>query len=123
MVTSVMQVQVTCCVFLTTSLLDMSGDFDPCECIYNHETSMQRLLTMLRQSQAYCNDVICQSDLSNPFASQSDSQISSSFFVFFAWILVIASVLAFRTCRQGSASGSDKPGPAGNNDPEPPTIY
>lgn len=97
--------------FPTALILDMADDFDPCECIYNHETSMRRLLTMLRQSQAYCNDVVCQSEQSSPLMNQSNSSIPASFFVFFAWILAVVGVLAFRAFRQGSASGSNKPGP------------
>ncbi|VDK38793.1 unnamed protein product [Taenia asiatica] len=100
----------------------MADDFDPCECIYNHETSMQRLLTMLRQSQAYCNDVVCQSDQSSWIMNQSNSSIPASFLIF-AWILAAVGALAFRAFRQRNASGSDKPDPPENNDPEPPTIY
>jgi len=33
--------------------------FDPCECIFNHEMAMRRLLSLLRQSQSYCTDNEC----------------------------------------------------------------
>ncbi|XP_043788402.1 small integral membrane protein 14 [Apis laboriosa] len=33
--------------------------FDLCECIWNHEFAMQRLLSILRQSQNYCTDNEC----------------------------------------------------------------
>jgi len=45
------------------------GDFDPCECIFNHEMAMRRLLSLLRQSQAYCTDSECMQ------VSQNDSQV------------------------------------------------
>ena len=35
------------------------GGFDPCECIFNHEMAMRRLLSLLRQSQSYCTDNEC----------------------------------------------------------------
>ncbi len=35
------------------------GDFDPCECIFNHEMAMRRLLSLLRGSQSYCTDNEC----------------------------------------------------------------
>ena len=35
------------------------GGFDPCECIFNHEMAMRRLLSLLRQSQSYCTENEC----------------------------------------------------------------
>ncbi|KDR20087.1 hypothetical protein L798_05482 [Zootermopsis nevadensis] len=35
------------------------GDEGPCEWIWNHEMTMRRLLSLLRQSQAYCTDSEC----------------------------------------------------------------
>ena len=35
------------------------GGFDPCECIFNHEMAMRRLLSRLRSSQSYCTDNEC----------------------------------------------------------------
>jgi len=32
---------------------------DPCECIFNHEAMMRRLLTLLRDNQADCTDSDC----------------------------------------------------------------
>ena len=43
------------------------GSFDPCECIFNHEMAMRRLLSLLRSSQAACTDNECfQDGLSGP---------------------------------------------------------
>ena len=38
------------------------GGFDPCECIFNHEMAMRRLLSLLRSSQSYCTDNECFQD-------------------------------------------------------------
>ena len=38
------------------------GGFDPCECIFNHEMAMRRLLSLLRSSQAHCTDNECFQD-------------------------------------------------------------
>ncbi|CAA87095.2 Small integral membrane protein 14 [Caenorhabditis elegans] len=35
---------------------------DPCECFFDHESAMQRLLAMLRNSQADCTDTGCDND-------------------------------------------------------------
>lgn len=92
----------------------MSGDdFDPCECIFNHESSMQRLLNMLRQSQGYCNDVVCQTDSVNPLAGNSsgDGGIPVGFVLVFAWLLVTLGLFAFRNT--GINNGDNKPRPSG----------
>ncbi|PAA66179.1 hypothetical protein BOX15_Mlig021994g1 [Macrostomum lignano] len=39
------------------------GGFDPCECLYGHESAMQRLLNLLRHAQAQCTDTDC---ITNP---------------------------------------------------------
>lgn len=33
--------------------------FDLCECLWNHDMAMRRLLSILRQTQAYCTDNEC----------------------------------------------------------------
>jgi len=40
----------------------MADGFDPCECIFNHEMAMRRLLSLLRSSQSYCTDEECLQD-------------------------------------------------------------
>jgi hypothetical protein len=40
-------------------MADGAGGFDPCECIFNHEMAMRRLLSLLRQSQSYCTEEEC----------------------------------------------------------------
>merc|ERR1712080_555332 len=38
------------------------GSWDPCECIFNHEMAMRRLLSLLRNSQSACTDSECFTD-------------------------------------------------------------
>merc|ERR1712203_1087304 len=38
------------------------GGWDPCECIFNHEMAMRRLLSLLRSSQSTCTDNECFTD-------------------------------------------------------------
>merc|ERR1712088_1079617 len=38
------------------------GGWDPCECIFNHEMAMRRLLSLLRNSQSTCTDNECFTD-------------------------------------------------------------
>ncbi|VUZ50699.1 unnamed protein product [Hymenolepis diminuta] len=85
----------------------MTDNFDPCECIYNHESNMQRLLNMLRQSQTYCNDVMCQADPSSSLADQGDSSLTTPLLVMCAWAIAMAGVYAYRTFR--SVQGVRKP--------------
>uniref|UniRef100_U5EMY2 Small integral membrane protein 14 n=1 Tax=Corethrella appendiculata TaxID=1370023 RepID=U5EMY2_9DIPT len=37
----------------------MGDEFDACACIWNHELAMRRLLSILRNGQAYCTDNEC----------------------------------------------------------------
>ncbi|KAK6026033.1 hypothetical protein OSTOST_08047 [Ostertagia ostertagi] len=53
-----------------TSSLGM-GD-DPCECLFNHEAAMRRLLSLLRDTQDYCTDSECLTD-GGPTAIASNS--------------------------------------------------
>merc|ERR1711981_743361 len=81
------------------------GGWDPCECIFNHEMAMRRLLSLLRQSQAYCTDSECTQDgLPGPPQGAGDS---SFFLMMMAWM-----VLAFVMCLLRPSSmrrGDQKP--------------
>lgn len=83
----------------------MGDNFDPCECIYNHESNMQRLLNMLRQSQRYCNDIMCQTDPSNPLTDQSGSSLATPVLFMATWAVAMAGVYAYRYFRNGQGSG------------------
>ncbi|EEB12394.1 conserved hypothetical protein [Pediculus humanus corporis] len=64
--------------------MDGNG-FDPCECIWNHNMAMRRLLSILRQSQAYCTDNECLNELPG---SNIDSPEQNFFFVAAFWFLI-----------------------------------
>uniref|UniRef100_A0A0X3NW77 Small integral membrane protein 14 n=1 Tax=Schistocephalus solidus TaxID=70667 RepID=A0A0X3NW77_SCHSO len=100
-------------------MADESG-FDPCECIFNHESSMQRLLNMLRQSQAYCSDVSCTNDM-NEIRQGDAGGMSMVFGLLFAWVMITFSMIIYRTTQRG-VGGSDKPDRSHNMDPEPPAL-
>nr|CDS31729.1 Uncharacterised protein family CD034 YQF4 [Hymenolepis microstoma] len=82
---------------------------------------MQRLLNMLRQSQSYCNDVMCQTDPSSPLADQSDNSFTTPVLVMCAWAVAMAGVYAYRTFR--NAQGLGKPERFEDDDSEPPSTY
>ncbi|XP_064619675.1 small integral membrane protein 14-like [Lineus longissimus] len=95
------------------------SDFDPCECIWNHEHAMQRLLNLLRNSQSYCTDNSCPQDLPGPQGSPEDGGLNVMM-IMVAW-LVIASVL-FIMRPNSMRNNNEKPRPSqnGSNPPPPP---
>ncbi|KAL5110737.1 hypothetical protein TcWFU_007936 [Taenia crassiceps] len=86
-------------------------------CLVAREAAVLPCLDLLCCS--FKNTAICKWQM---ILIHSGGSISASF-VFFAWILAVFGVLAFRALRQDSACGAKKPGSAENDDPEPPTIY
>nr|VZI52394.1 unnamed protein product [Spirometra erinaceieuropaei] len=96
------------------------GGFDPCECIFNHESSMQRLLNMLRQSQAYCSDVSCTNDM-NELRQGDAGGMSMVFGLLFAWILITFSMFVYRATQRG-VGDANKPDRSHNPEPEPPAL-
>ncbi|TRY72118.1 hypothetical protein TCAL_00278 [Tigriopus californicus] len=113
------------------------GGFDPCECIFNHEMAMRRLLSLLRQSQSYCTDNECLQDggLPGPTPGVGGGLGGDGSFLMMtmAWMFV-AMVLFFlrpnslrhdagpnKPGSRGS-DGDDHPGASGSNDPEPPAV-
>ncbi|XP_015594315.1 small integral membrane protein 14 isoform X1 [Cephus cinctus] len=100
--------------------------FDPCECIWSHELAMQRLLSILRQTQAYCTDNECLnlSRLPGP----RNGLPSSDFFLMCMTFGIIALMYALRprSLRQERAEGSktrnNGGGPNGDPPAPPPTA-
>jgi len=100
------------------------GGFDPCECIFNHEMAMRRLLSLLRQSQSYCTDNEC-TDGSLPGPSESGP--SDSFLMMtMIWAVLAIVLYLFRPSslrNQGDQKPSQPPGGNGGpRDPEPPAV-
>merc|ERR1711899_247145 len=70
------------------------GGFDPCECIFNHEMAMRRLLSLLRQSQSYCTDNECAQDgLPGPTEGNGDNTF---FMMAMAWVVLAMFLYLFR---------------------------
>jgi hypothetical protein len=77
------------------------GDFDPCECIniLNHEGRMQRLISMLRNSQSSCTDSECDGigPLGNPGAANDTTMTMWTFMI--GWILMAVVLYFMRPSR------------------------
>ena len=64
------------------------GGFDPCECIFNHEMAMRRLLSLLRSSQSYCTDNECLQDgLPGPGQAQGKLCLVLSGHLYYVFLL------------------------------------
>ncbi|XP_050433031.1 uncharacterized protein C34C12.4 [Adelges cooleyi] len=103
------------------------SDNDPCECFWNHELSMQRLISLLRQSQSACTDIDCLDPvqrLDTPGASNGED---TNFILLTGVWVIVALVLYFmrpnraRTQEEETKKlqfgGTDN---GGSNDPPPP---
>jgi len=100
------------------------GDFDPCECIFNHEMAMRRLLSLLRQSQGYCTDNECfQDGLPGPENAQG---ADSSFMMFAGLWMMMAFVMYLMRPQsmrnRGDAKPQGPPGGGSSRDPDPPGV-
>jgi len=103
------------------------GGWDPCECIFNHEMAMRRLLSLLRSSQSTCTDNECFTDgLPGPNAAGGDGDPSGGFMMMaMAW-MVMAMMMYFMRPNSLRGEPQGKPqGPpnGGNQDPrDPPAV-
>ncbi|CAH1711846.1 uncharacterized protein C34C12.4 [Aphis gossypii] len=108
------------------------SDNDPCECFWNHELSMQRLLSLLRQSQSACTDIDCLEPvqrLDGPLSSNSED---TNFILLTGIWVVMALVLYFmrpnqprtqeETIKKLPFGGSDNSGPDDPPSPPPPSM-
>jgi len=100
------------------------GDFDPCECIWNHEHAMQRLLNLLRNSQGTCTDNECVQDMPGPNGELNAGGMGMTMMMMMGW-LVVATALFLMRPNSLRRTGLEKPanpdnGNGGGNDPPPP---
>ncbi|XP_043512433.1 small integral membrane protein 14 [Frieseomelitta varia] len=101
---------------------------DLCECIWSHEFAMQRLLSILRQSQSYCTDNECFSISQLP--GPRDDPLPSNFFMTILLVIAFAILMyAFRpnSLRSNSRQSSndtvkdrDNERDSNNDPPAPP---
>lgn len=94
----------------------MADGFDPCECVWNHEHAMQRLINLLRNTQSYCTDNECLTDLPGSNTAP-DGGFSSMMLMMLGW-LVVATCLYL--LRPNSLRNQGDMKPSRNNDPSPP---
>lgn len=95
-----------------------TGDgFNPCECIWNHEMAMRRLLNVLRNTQALCTDTECFETGSTP--PPRNAQPENLYFMTFL-IAVALFLYFFRATRQSSETIT-KPVNRNNSNDTPPT--
>ncbi|XP_069695065.1 small integral membrane protein 14 [Periplaneta americana] len=99
--------------------------FDPCECIWSHEMAMRRLLSLLRQSQAYCTETECLEELPGGLPSAQGAS-NNIFLMAVCWIAV---ALVLFMLRPNNLRGRDdsKPhdngfGPRGTPPAPPPAV-
>lgn len=98
----------------------MSDDgFDPCECMWSHELAMRRLLSLLRQSQAYCTDTECLEDVPGALGPQRDGGDNSLVMMMMCWVVL---ALVLYLLRPGSMRdrGDSKPNGPGQDSQDPP---
>jgi hypothetical protein len=94
------------------------GGFDPCECIWNHENAMRRLMNLLRDSQSYCTDNECVQDMPGPQGTPADGGFSM-LMIMMGW-LVVATALFLMRPNSLRNSGDMKPANPGGGNPPPP---
>merc|ERR1712141_208733 len=104
------------------------GGWDPCECIFNHEMAMRRLLSLLRSSQSTCTDNECFTDgLPGPAtATGGDGDPSGGFMMMaMAWMVMAMMMYFMRpNSLRGEPQGEPQGPPGGGNqDPrDPPAV-
>ena len=111
------------------------GGFDPCECIFNHEMAMRRLLSLLRQSQSYCTDNECfqvkkgllliknidyfvflKDGLPGPNEGNGDNSFAMMSML---WVALAVILYLFRPSALRGDSKSSRNGPGNNRDQDP----
>uniref|UniRef100_A0A1W7R9K0 Small integral membrane protein 14 n=1 Tax=Hadrurus spadix TaxID=141984 RepID=A0A1W7R9K0_9SCOR len=96
------------------------GGFDPCECIWSHEQAMQRLISLLRNSQTYCTENECFQEPPGT-SGQPQTDFNSNFFLFLMGWMVFAMALFFlRPKSLRRRDGDSKPFDQGPHNQPPP---
>lgn len=100
----------------------MADDMDPCECLWNHELAMRRLISLLRQGQSYCTDSECLDQL--PGLPSPPESAGSSFLLVFLTMALAVAMYAMRPRGRAQIMDTDgKPvrNPQDHDDGAPPT--
>uniref|UniRef100_K1RDR9 Small integral membrane protein 14 n=1 Tax=Magallana gigas TaxID=29159 RepID=K1RDR9_MAGGI len=80
---------------ITLGISKMADGFDPCECVWNHEHAMQRLINLLRNTQSYCTDNECLTDLPGSNTAP-DGGFSSMMLMMLGWLVVATCLYLLR---------------------------
>ncbi|XP_046965480.1 small integral membrane protein 14 [Vanessa cardui] len=97
----------------------MGDEMDPCECLWNHELAMRRLISLLRQGQSYCTDNECL-DEQMPGLPRPESA-GNSFLVMFLMMALAVAMYMMRP-RRNQIEDAAKPMPnSQDRDGAPPT--
>ncbi|XP_049867116.1 small integral membrane protein 14 [Pectinophora gossypiella] len=99
----------------------MADEMDPCECLWNHELAMRRLISLLRQGQSYCTDSECLEQL--PGLPAPPESAGSSFLLMFLTIALAVAMYAMRPRARAITHDATKPvrNPQDHDDGAPPT--
>ncbi|XP_072943870.1 small integral membrane protein 14 [Epargyreus clarus] len=93
----------------------MGDEMDPCECLWNHELAMRRLISLLRQGQSYCTDTECLDALPSPQSA------GGNFLLVFAMMALAVAMYVLRP-RRNQIQDAVKPMPNSHDrDGAPPT--
>merc|ERR1712226_662871 len=95
------------------------GGWDPCECIFNHEMAMRRLLSLLRSSQSYCTDNECLQD-GLPGPGEGAGEPGNFMMMMMGWMMMALIMYFMRPQSMRSNNLEGKPqGPPGGNSQDP----
>ncbi|XP_017886106.1 small integral membrane protein 14 [Ceratina calcarata] len=99
--------------------------FDICENIWNHEWTMQRLLSILRQSQSYCTDNECV-NLSHlpgpPAVTSSSDSFMTCLMIAFAVLMYVLRPNCLRQLRNDTTKHRDNEHDSNDEPPAPSTA-
>ncbi|KAH7731739.1 hypothetical protein AAVH_00637 [Aphelenchoides avenae] len=97
---------------------------DPCQCLFNHEAMMRRLISLLRDSQNDCTDGECNSDSLGSAGGDNGNMM----FLAMLWGVLAMALFFMRpsSMRRGNDDQlQEKPRPGDNgpgNDPPAPDV-
>ena len=93
------------------------GGFDPCECIFNHEMAMRRLLSLLRQSQSYCTENEC---LQDGLPGPGEGTGNDGMMMFgMLWVVLAVILYLFRPSSLRGDTKGQRNGPGNQRDQDP----
>ncbi|KAJ8725860.1 hypothetical protein PYW08_004043 [Mythimna loreyi] len=109
---------INACLYAVDSVADMADEMDPCECLWNHELAMRRLISLLRQGQSYCTDTDCLETMPNLPQPESSA---NSFMVMFLMMALALAMYAMRPRRNQIQDAAKPSRNSQDHDGAPPT--